>query len=392
MKRKFLDFINTYKKYSIAVAYAILACIVLVNRSAIVYSHMPIVQNFPLVITILDMIFTLLALTGFIALVKCLCCPPHLRKRFRLAVERASLHNGKNEYPKLVSVKADITKAHCKIYKIKNYGLSIKSFNDKISDLESTLGGKIGPLEPCGNHSHTLMPVLPFRYVKLSIINLDFSRIILQPNMLVVGKTGSGKSYTMSVILGIYAKFIPDISITACDYKKSSFAQFADTKNFYGYNDVITGIREFYKEFEARLEANDEERNRHIKLLLIDEYGALISAQDKKTADELKTMVGNMLFMGRSLGIRVLIGVQRADAEHFKAGARDQFRQILALGNLSKEQKQMLFADCKEQMNERNNIGEGYLLVEGQGLERVKVAEMKDFDALNDSIRKAMNR
>ena len=125
--------------------------------------------------------------------------------------------------------------------------------------------------------------------------------------------------------------------------------------------------------------------------MLIDEYGALISAQDKKAADELKTMVGNMLFMGRSLGIRVLIGIQRADAEYFKSGARDQFCAILALGKLSKEQKQMLFSDCKEKMTNRLGTGEGYLLIDERDIERVKVAEIKDFNALNDSIRKAMH-
>ncbi len=118
----------------------------------------------------------------------------------------------------------------------------------------------------------------------------------------------------------------------------------------------------------------------------------MIAAQEKKKADELKTMVANMLFMGRSLGIRVLIGVQRADAEHFKAGARDQFKTILAMGNLSKEQKQMLFADYKDNMTANNELGEGYVLVDGKGIERVKVMPVSDFESLNNVIRQAMNR
>jgi len=140
------------------------------------------------------------------------------------------------------------------------------------------------------------------------------------------------------------------------------------------------------------LEANDEKRNAKKRVLLIDEYGALIAAQDKQAADELKMMVANMLFMGRSLGIVVLIGVQRADAEHFKAGARDQFKAILALGNLSKEQKMMLFADHKDELTDNNGVGEGYLLEDGRGIERVKVALIDDFDGLNQTIRQAMCR
>ena len=101
-------------------------------------------------------------------------------------------------------------------------------------------------------------------------------------------------------------------------------------------------------------------------------------------------MVGNMLLMGRSLGIRVLIGIQRGDSENFMTGARDQFRAILGLGNLSKEQKNMLFTQFKDSMTERNGTGEGYLLIDGQNIERVKVAEIQDMGALNETIKKAM--
>jgi DNA segregation ATPase FtsK/SpoIIIE-like protein len=239
----------------------------------------------------------------------------------------------------------------------------------------------------------TIVYILPKRYEKPGIISAtdDFlTRDLI--NLLCVGRTGSGKSYALTVILASIARFTPNVSVTVCDYKKSSFAQFEDTPNFYGYEAVPDGIEAFYKEFTERLKANDEKRNTQIRVLLIDEYGALIAAQEKKKADELKIMVANMLFMGRSLGIRVLIGVQRADAEHFKAGARDQFKTILAMGILSKEQKQMLFADFKDNMTASNGLGEGYVLVDGKGLERVKVMPVTDFDTLNDVIRQAMNR
>jgi hypothetical protein len=204
-------------------------------------------------------------------------------------------------------------------------------------------------------------------------------------NLLVVGRTGSGKSYFLALILYLFAKY-RNANITICDFKKSSFAHFDKAPNFCGYEECPDGIREFYEEFEARLQANDTERNKQIKVLLIDEFGALISSRERKEADELKTMVANMLFMGRSLGIVVIIGIQRADSEYFKAGARDQFMAILALSNLSKEQKNMLFSEYKEEMTAKNGRGQGYLLIDGQGVERVKIAKIKDFDRLNDVI------
>jgi len=214
-----------------------------------------------------------------------------------------------------------------------------------------------------------------------------------ETSLLVVGRTGSGKSFFLRLLSAKIALNIPNVSITICDYKKSSFAQFSGLPNFYGYTDVPNGIRAFYREFSERLAANDAQRNKQVKVLLLDEYGAMIQAQDKKESDELKTMIGNMLFMGRSLGIRVIIGIQRADSENFKAGARDQFGAVLGLGNLSKEQKQMLFTDYKDEMNEANGIGQGYLLVDGQsGIRRVIVPKITNPERVDACIREAVSR
>jgi hypothetical protein len=210
-------------------------------------------------------------------------------------------------------------------------------------------------------------------------------------NLLCVGKTGSGKSYALLTILYLFARF-KNANITICDFKKSSFVQFAEMPNFYGYEDVPTGIREFYKEFDERLKEGNAERNKNVKVLLIDEYGALISSRERKEADELKSMVATMLFMGRSLGMIILIGIQRADSEHFRAGARDQFSAILALGNLSKEQKSMLFSEYKDEMTTRNGLGKGYLYRDWHGIERVKIAKIRNFGKFNDCIREAMKR
>lgn len=333
-------------------------------------------------------IFVAVAL--LIALVREIRRPWYIRRKVDRAFRRTGLHNAEGEFPTLVSVRRDSNKQHGKILKIKNQGVPIPTFDAHAVGLEASLNGILYCMEYEKRSTYTLLYFLPRRYVQPTIISVEDTMICREPNCLVVGNTGSGKSYALLTILGAYAQRFPDVSITVCDYKKSSFTQFENTPNFYGYEAVPEGIRAVYKEFQERLEAEDPERNKQIRVLLIDEYGALISAQDKKTAEELKTMVANMLFMGRSLGIRVLIGVQRADAEHFKSGARDQFRAILGLGNLSKEQKGMLFSDFRDSMTECNDVGEGYLLIDGQNIERVKVAEIQDMGALNETIKKTM--
>lgn len=342
-----------------------------------------------------NMVLFTLFLTVLACIVQFIRTPPIKAKRFLQACKRNGIKNCSGEYPRLRSVRGDKTKLYGLIWEIDNKGVTVSAFEDKTEQLETALNFRIDRIELCKKSTCTRLYVTPRKHVRPTIIspyNEFFAKELSKlPNLLCVGKTGSGKSYALSVLLGIYA-IIPSLSITVCDYKKSSFAQFEDTPNFYGYEDVPNGIKAFYQEFSERLAANDEERNKQIRVLLIDEYGSLISAQDKKAADELKTMVGNMLFMGRSLNMRILIGVQRADVEHFKAGARDQFRAILALGDLSKEQRQMLFSDYKDKMNERNGLGEGYMLIDGKGIERVKIAPIRDFEVLNDTIRKAMCR
>lgn len=340
-----------------------------------------------------DIIIIALLLTGLIILVQLLRIPPLKASQFRKACERNGIKNHLNEYPTLCSIYKDERRRFGLVYEIANKGISVSELEAKTEQLNTTLNVKIVYMELSKNNKRTKLYVTPRKYVTATIISpnneafaKDFRTL---PNLLCVGKTGSGKSYALSVLLGIYAT-IPDVNITICDYKKSSFTDFEDTPNFYGYENVPDGIRRFYQEFSERLEANDKKRNKQVRVLLIDEYGALISAQDKKSADTLKSMIANLLFMGRSLNMRVLIGVQRADAEHFKAGARDQFRAILALGDLSKEQKQMLFTDYKDKMTEHNGLGEGYLLIDGKDLERVRIAPIRDIEVLNASIRQAM--
>jgi hypothetical protein len=75
-------------------------------------------------------------------------------------------------------------------------------------------------------------------------------------------------------------------------------------------------------------------------------------------------------------------------------GGRDQFGAILALGNLSREQRLMLFPDFREEMTETNGRGQGYLSLDGdvEGLKRVLVPSVTDFDKLNKAIREGLSR
>lgn len=317
-------------------------------------------------------------------------CAPFVQQR----LHEIGLKNAAGKTPILLSKYKDKSKRYGVIYDFFGRGSSPKEFLDFVMKISDILGIAISSIEYGGkDNTHILMHAKPKKYDMPFEISISDGRKVLSGfiSLLVVGATGTGKSYALSVIMYLLVKSY-SAEITICDFKKSSFAQFEDTSNFYGYTDVPNGIRAFYGEFSERLQANDPERNAQLRVLLIDEYGAMLSSLDKKVSDELKDKVAEMLFMGRSLGIAVIIGIQRADAAHFKAGARDQFRTVLALGNLSKEQKLMLFPEFKESMTRNNGVGEGYLHIDGRGIERVTImtVSLEDASMMNEEIRKGM--
>ena len=394
MKPKKLDL--RYAKWFSVIVYTIATFIIWHNREDI-YQYIPSLFLEPeWSIWVIDAVLFSFIVVVFVCLVQLLRCPPLEQYRFQRFFRQVGLHNNIGEYPSLLSKKPDRLKVNGFIYKLRNVGIPMETLDNKLTLNDRSLRIKISKMEYGRKAKTILIYALPVKYVKPNIISLDNElhayELCKLPNLLCIGQTGSGKSYALSVILAIYSKLIPDVSITIVDYKHSLLTPLAHTQNYYGYDKAIDGINLFYHEFQERLAAHDSARNKKIKILLIDEYGALIGSQDKKKAEEIKTMVGNMLLMSRSLGLRVVVGTQTAHSEQFRTGARDQFHGVLALGNLSKEQKQMLFSDYKEKMNEHNDIGEGYLLINGNDIERVKIAKIKDIETLIEIIRPTMNR
>ena len=204
------------------------------------------------------------------------------------------------------------------------------------------------------------------------------------PHLLIVGSTGSGKTYSQRLILGKIMKYLPETKLTICDFKNEDFRDFEGLPRHYGYEKCVEGLNNFYEAFQRRLNKTDNSNS--TRILLFDEWGACVVSREKKTADDMKSKLSTLLMLGRSYRTHVIIGLQRADSEHFKAGARDQFGAILGLSNLSKEQKQMLFSEYKDEMVNDCGRGTGYFLRDGKGVKRCIVPAVRDMEKLNKTI------
>lgn len=111
----------------------------------------------------------------------------------------------------------------------------------------------------------------------------------------------------------------------------------------------------------------------------------------KKVIEEEKKKLSNLLMLGRSFNVHVIVSQQRADAQYFST-ARDNFNVVIGLGNLSDESKGMFFSEYKKLMLPNRTQGTGYMLNNGTDFTPVKVSTISDFDKLHYYIREGATR
>ena len=205
-----------------------------------------------------------------------------------------------------------------------------------------------------------------------------------QPHLLIFGSTGSGKTYFVKLLLGRMGLKLPNAKATICDFKADDFKFLSDCKNYYSFLRCSEGLDNFYKMFQARQSGEDPCRD--FRLLMFDEWASYLNMLDKKEAEAAKSKLATLLMLGRSFNVHVLVSQQRADASYFST-ARDNFSVVVALGNISKESKQMFFSDFKDEMLPCG-LGEGYVLFNGAELKRLIVPTVRNDRKLNYYISK----
>ena len=230
------------------------------------------------------------------------------------------------------------------------------------------------------------------------LLNTKDKLISNEKNCVIVGGTGSGKSYAMWECMGQVAiNNDKNTCIFLCDPKgdDENFMQYDGCPNYYlGIDNVVNGIDKFYHEFKCRRDITNkqlkQQRKKQIIYLFLDEYSMLLSSLDKNTSDRIKTQIGELLRVGRSLNCRVFLGLQNAYSEFFDK-SRDNLSLRIALGTISKEEKSMMFDRYKDKMTREFGRGEGYIYRSGIGIDELKVAKIEDTTKIDNIIKKALS-
>lgn len=182
------------------------------------------------------------------------------------------------------------------------------------------------------------------------------------PMGIVVGQSGSGKTYCCKQIL-VHTYLETNCELYVLDYKADTDFDFlTGCKRFYRYTECRNGLHEVYNRFLQRQNGNDKERRP--LLVFWDEYSSYCNAAEKKQLEEDKKILGILVSLGRSYRLHIIVSQQRGDAVYFNQ-FRDNFSMCIGMGNLSDESRKMLFPDYAKELPPNRQRGTGYAAFNG---------------------------
>ena len=205
-------------------------------------------------------------------------------------------------------------------------------------------------------------------------------------HMLLTGSSGSGKSYALLFILGKLLQSCPSVVVYFCDFKNSDDFHFLqDYPYYFAGDECYEGIMKYYESFTvARKKGFSDKRY----VLICDEYPAFITylqGKDKtnktKYANDILSVISELLMLGRGLSYGVYMTCQRADSGWFASGARENFMITICLGRISKEQKTMLFAGEDLPKDRIYKRGEGIIYADGTPIQEIKIPIIQNIDS-----------
>ncbi len=348
-------------------------------------------QNFPYGELVFRLLIISLALTVTACFVDFFRRPWHIARRVSRTLHRWNIKTATGEYPVLKRVRRSHQRKHELMLELDGKGLSLVDMDRHRDHWRAGLNGAVR-MEYGDRDTIIRLYFLPRKYVKPTIITpndnalgpISLAQLI---NLLIVGATGTGKTVTLKVILAKIAKLKTSV-IWLLDFKKLDFQRYAGLQHYYGYTDCLQGLKDFYAAFKAQQESGIVGAPNY---LVIDEWGSFIMSLPRQEAEKAKSLLAELIMLGRGYNFYPIVGIQRPDASYFNGG-RDNFQCCLALGNLSPEGRRMVFPDSVKEEITNCKKREGHLYIDGVGLEKIRIDNIPDMDTLDMSILEAMSR
>lgn len=178
------------------------------------------------------------------------------------------------------------------------------------------------------------------------------------PHMLISGGTGGGKTY---FLFSLIYKLMQIGIIDVCDPKQADLADLGDIPAFKGHvfttNDFIARcLKNAVKDMEQRYAymkslpnyvsgKNYSYYEMPPHFVIVDEWAAFMSTLNYSESDEILKDVKQLILKARQAGVFLIIATQRADAENFGGGIRDNMMFKVTLGQLAPVGYDMMFGD-----------------------------------------------
>jgi len=210
----------------------------------------------------------------------------------------------------------------------------------------------------------------------------------LAPHLIVVGKTGAGKS---SVLLTLLLSLPSDWEITLCDFGKVEFGQFPVGGKIVAVATSLEDIVEVWEDAEAEMhrrldlmvarDVNNIDklpvsiRPPH-RVILFDEAMVALSAGDNtrevaKVCQKIVGSMGQVALLGRKCGMHSVTGLQQPEAVFFGGSGRRSAYSPIALRHLDTSGCTMAFGNADASTLFDGQPGHGVVLgVDGSDMPR----------------------
>lgn len=215
-------------------------------------------------------------------------------------------------------------------------------------------------------------------------------------NILLAGKSGSGKSLSGLWYIWQMLQYHESL-VFLSDYKAGEEYAVLDGSSAYASGpEAIQMIDDFYS-FFTEIRQHKIRPQKHYTIF-IEEWAGLLNyaeTQSKKLKSDLQAKVGEMLAVARGLNLGVFLTVQRADANLFSFGSREQFQCVLSFGRASAEQFRMLGFSNEFEENPTSNYksGQALALIDNlEGAQEIIIPLIKNPDVMCQGIRRHLDR